>query len=65
MAAVILTAGVSLSILALALGAVLQDEVISEQGATLLATAFGASIGAVATYLGGRMRSRDGDEEPQ
>ena len=51
--AVILAAGIAVSVISLCLGAVLQDETISNQGAALIETVLGASVGAVATYLGG------------
>jgi hypothetical protein len=51
--AVILAITVGGSILALCLGAVLQDETISQQGADLISTTLGVAVGAVAVYLGG------------
>ena len=56
--AIILAAGVAISVVALCMGAVLQDETISAQGAALIETVLGASVGAVATYLGGRGGNR-------
>lgn len=52
--AIILAAGIAISVLALCMGAVIQDDTISNQGAALIETVLGASVGAVATYLGGR-----------
>jgi hypothetical protein len=51
--AVILAAGIAVSVVSLCMGAVIQDETISNQGAALIETVLGASVGAVATYLGG------------
>lgn len=55
--AVILAVGVAGAIIILCLGAVLQDQTISTQGAAIIDTALGASVGAVAVYLGGRARA--------
>ena len=55
--AIILALGVAGSIIILCLGAVLQDQTISTQGAAIIDTALGASVGAVAVYLGGRARA--------
>lgn len=50
--AIILALAVGGSILALCLGAVLQDQTISQQGADLISTSLGVAIGSVAVYLG-------------
>ena len=62
MVAVILAVAVGGSILALCLGAVLQDQTISQQGADLISTTLGVAVGAVAMYLGGAPRD-DGPAE--
>lgn len=51
--AVIFAVAVGGSILALCLGAVLQDQTISQQGSDLISTTLGVAVGAVAVYLGG------------
>ena len=53
--AVVLALAVGVSVTALALGAVYQEKGVSPQGATVLNTALGAVIGAVAAFLGGRV----------
>jgi hypothetical protein len=69
--AFVLALGVALSMVIAIWGASTQDDAISEQGAQLLSTLFGASVGAVATYLGmaqranqarGRTRATDTDK---
>ena len=52
--AVIFAVAVGGSILALCLGAVLQDQTISQQGSDLISTTLGVAVGAVAVYLGSR-----------
>ena len=52
--AVIFAITVGASILALCLGAVIQDQTISQQGADLISTTLGVAVGAVAVYLGSR-----------
>jgi hypothetical protein len=60
---VILATGIAGAVIILCLGAVLQSQTISAQGADIISTALGASVGAVATYLGGWSRDR-GNGEP-
>lgn len=57
--AVILALSVGGSILALCLGAVLQDQTISSQGADLISAVLGVSVGAVAMYLSGNGRNTE------
>jgi hypothetical protein len=56
--ALVLAAGVAIALVALAVAAAIaessQHKTLSEAAATLLSTSLGASIGAVATYLGTR-----------
>jgi hypothetical protein len=59
--AVILALAVGGSILALCLGAVLQDQTISQQGSDLISTTLGVAIGAVAMYLSGGQRGSSTD----
>jgi hypothetical protein len=60
--AVIFALAVGGSILALCLGAVLQDQTISQQGADLISTTLGVAVGAVAMYLSGGSRSNKDEE---
>lgn len=66
--ALTLAGGISSSMVLVILCAYLAPErVISEQGANILATTFGAAIGAVATYLGqatGKRRVYDEEDGP-
>ena len=66
--AVILAVGVSACIVALA-GAIAyaesaQGHVVSTEAATLLSTALGAVVGALATYLGLRIDGTNGKDDP-
>ena len=62
LAVVVLAGGVALAMVALAIGAVVHSRAISISEATLLGTVLGASIGALATYVG--VRSRDWPPPP-
>lgn len=60
LAALVLAVGVTISIVALAIGAAWTEgshNAISSQASTLLSTVLGAAVGAVAAYLGGRISS--------
>lgn len=57
--AIILAFGATGAVLTLCIGAVVQDETISQQGADLLSTALGVLIGAVASYMGGGRSDTD------
>lgn len=59
--AVILAAGTALAVIVLAVGAAATAGPISQEDAALLSTVLGASVGAVATYLGGRGANRGTD----
>lgn len=59
-AAVILAAGVAVCVIALAVGTATQSGPISQEDATLLSTVLGAAVGAVATFLGGRLFTDEG-----
>jgi hypothetical protein len=63
--AIILAFGVMASVIILSLGAVLEDRLLSPEGAALLSTALGASVGAAATYLGSRMGGSDTAQPPK
>jgi hypothetical protein len=58
-AAFILALGVAISITALAIGSALNGHATSELDATLLSTAIGAAVGAVATYIGVKRSTPD------
>lgn len=67
--AVVLAVGVALSIVALS-GAVAyaesaQGHVVSTEAATLLSTALGAVVGALATYMGLRSPASPDDAPPE
>jgi len=51
--AIILALGVSVTLVLEVVNIILRNGHTTETEATLLATAFGAAIGAIATYLGG------------
>jgi membrane protein DedA with SNARE-associated domain len=55
MVALILAVGATISVSALAIGAVLTDAPLAEHTAALLTTALGALVGAVSVYLGGTL----------
>jgi uncharacterized membrane protein YccC len=57
----ILAFGVASTIIILAINVILRDGTYTVEETTLLSTALGAMVGAVATYLGGRDR-KDDDE---
>lgn len=66
-----LALGVSISMVVAIIGITTKD-VISRDSAQLLSTIFGASVGAVATYMGlarqqqqGQVRTRRSDEQQQ
>jgi hypothetical protein len=59
--AVILAVGIAVSMVLGVAGTILSDVPLSEQGAQFLSTLFGASIGAVATYLGMAQRAREAE----
>jgi hypothetical protein len=52
--ALILATGAALAVVTLAVGSVALNGPVSTEEATLLSTALGAIVGAVATYLGTR-----------
>jgi uncharacterized membrane-anchored protein len=52
--AVILSVGVSLWLVLMGVNIIFQEFPISDQLSTLLSTALGATVGALAVYLGGR-----------
>jgi hypothetical protein len=54
LAAIILALGVTISLVLLSVMELVRDGAVTPEEATLLATGFGAAIGAIATYLGGR-----------
>jgi hypothetical protein len=54
--AIILAAGVMISLVAAAVAASIRGHEFSPDETTLLSTVLGAAIGAVATYLGGGRR---------
>ena len=60
--ALVLAGGAAIALVALSIGAAVTEAGVgtgnlSTESATLLSTALGAAIGAVATYLGGRMNA--------
>jgi hypothetical protein len=60
--ALVLAVGVAFALVVLAIGAAVTEAglgtgSLSAESSTLLSTALGAAIGAVATYLGGRITS--------
>jgi putative Mn2+ efflux pump MntP len=63
LAAVILATGLALSLLALAVGTEVTDRQISMEEAALMSTVLGAVVGAIATYLGGAVFSRDKEDD--
>jgi uncharacterized membrane protein len=56
--AVILAGGVAVTLILELVNIILRDGHVTEVEATILSTAFGAMIGAVATYLGGKDEHR-------
>ena len=64
--AFVLVIGTAVAIVALAIGAAWTEASnnghVSDQAATLLSTVLGAAVGAIATYLGGRIAT--GNDEP-
>jgi NhaP-type Na+/H+ or K+/H+ antiporter len=64
----VLALGVALSLLTVALAATFNGRQLSPEEVTAISTIFGATVGAVATYLGGRAgafrseREHDDDE---
>jgi hypothetical protein len=69
--ACILATGVSLSLVLIVLGPLLQDRPFTEQGAQLVSTLAGAAVGALAAYLGLSRsqqqqfeRTRETDDKP-
>jgi NO-binding membrane sensor protein with MHYT domain len=67
LAAIILAAGLSIAVVALAIGTEVTSRNLSVEEASLLSTVLGAAVGALATYMGGtalRSRGDDKDEEP-
>jgi len=68
--ALVLAAGVAIAIVALAIGAAATEAgvgsgTLSSESSTLLSTALGAAIGAVATYLGGRVIGGNDSQPPE
>jgi hypothetical protein len=62
--ALVLALGVAVAIIVIALGAALHEGPISQEESTLLSTALGAGVGAIATYLGISRTKGDGDDTP-
>jgi hypothetical protein len=60
--ALILATGVSLSMIMAMAATMMKDRPLGEFGATVLSTLFGATLGALATYLGQAARS-NGDNK--
>lgn len=52
-AAIVLALGITVSAILLCMETILHPGAISSEEATVLSTVLGASVGAVATYLGG------------
>lgn len=65
--ALVLSFAVGVSLVAISVSAAVTEarraSSVSEQAATLLSTALGAAIGAVATYIGSTIRHDGGDDE--
>ena len=64
LAAIILALGVTATLIIIAVGSVIHTGPISTEESTLLSTALGAAVGAVATYLG-LSRWSSGDPGPE
>jgi len=58
LSAIILAVGISLAIIILSVGEFFHDGHISETEANTISTILGAGIGALATFLGGRLNGK-------
>lgn len=58
--AVILSAGVSIALAVTLIAAVVSSHMISTEESSLISGVLGAAVGAIATYLGGGYRERNG-----
>jgi hypothetical protein len=62
--ALVLALGAAIAVVVIALGAALHEGPISQEESTLLSTALGAAIGAIATYLGISRTRGDSEDAP-
>ena len=62
--AIVLALGLATAVVLLCLETILHRGPVSDTEAAVLSTVLGAAIGAIATYLGGAARGRNGGEDP-